>query len=662
MANTAPQLSMYTPVRFYAAERDVFRKKERIKPSEWAEKYRRVNIGAHVGPWRNEISPYLPFIMDTWAKPHVREVVLCKSPQTGGTEVMFNCEAYSIDRDPATVMFIMPNRERARDWARDRIIPMIEQSPRLKKHISADPDDMAAQRIALRNGEKIFMAWTNSATALSGWPIKRLYFDETDKYPVAVGKETDPISLGEKRARTFRYTHKIFKTSSPTREEAPIWKALKRAEVEYHFFAECPQCSAPQEFIFDALRYPEKITAEEIRRENLAAYECRACKARWTDRQKDSAVKHGKWRRVRGKDILRPRSVGFHLPSWLSPDVSLSEIAAEYILSRTDREKLINFHNDYLAEPFIESEEGESVDAEVLYARRRDYAPTDALWQVPQIACVLTSFTDVQENRLETEVVGWGPGYETCGIEHKVFPGDTSIELGFSGSPWTELVKFLSGQWTHESGAALKVAASGIDSGYRADVVYRFVRRKGKLRVNNRLYQLPRLYACKGASTRGKPLISVTSPKKYKKQQVKDKYRVTPIIIGTEAAKDMLLSWMEEEHPGPGYMHYHTGYSLDYFRQLTAEHAVTRFDKKGKAYREWKLKRQGARNEALDLRVGNYAVLELLNPEFEKIAEGLKTAVQTESKKQKDEDKKMPPPKRSRVTGRKKGGYINGWR
>lgn len=651
--NTAAQEAMFETYRIRPAVREVWKKKEDLTVSEWAARHRRVTMGAHIGPWRNDISPYLVFIMDTWGQPHVREVVICKSPQTGGTEVIFNCEGSAMDGDPSTAMIVMPDQNRARAWANDRIIPMIKQTPRLKRLMTDNPDDIASQRIALANGEKCYMAWSNSTSALSGWPAKRIYFDETDKYPPTVGKEADSISLGEKRVRTFRHTHKIMKVSTPTREDAPIWKALKRCEVEYHYHYRCPDCGHEAAFRLSNLRAPEKLAPEEIRRENLATYECEGCGAQWNDRKKDAAMRGGRWRRVKGKNILRPRRVGFHLSSWLSPDVSLSEIAAAHIVAKTDRAKLIDFYNDYLAEPFIESGAGESVSEAALYDRRKAYAPAGAKWQVPMGACLLTFFCDVQKNRLEGEVVAWGPGYESWGIEYRAFPGDPSIEFGHPGSPWNDLAEFLRKEWLHESGARLRITTAGIDSGYLAPVVYRFVRRR----------QARRIYATKGSSTRGKPLVSVPSPKSMKKK-LKDRYLVSLVTIGTETGKDTLFSWMQIEGGGPGYMHFPDTYGLDYFRMLTAEQAITRYDKAGHPYRVWEEKHSGAPNEALDIRVGNYAVLDLLNPNFEALSAGLKLQAaeitdETPEKTQTVADK--PRPSRDRKSNTP-GGWMKRWR
>ena len=646
--NTAEQTTFLTTVRFFPAEREVFRKKEDLTVSQWAEAKRWVTMGAHVGPWRNEISPHLAFIMDTFDLPHVREGVICGSPQTGKTEAPYNLLGKAMAYDPSTMMIIMPSQGKARTVAEDRLIPMIRQSPGLRHLVSDNPDDTAKQRVKLRHGAILYMSWATSADAVAGWPIKYILLDECDKYPPALGKEADPITLAEKRARTFRHTYKIIKVSTPTTEDGPIWQALRRCDVEYHYFARCPSCGEEQTFKLDQLRYDEKAAPEAIRRECSARYECEECGELWTDLLRDRAVRAGRWKRVRGENILRPRAVGFHLPSWISADVSLSEIAAARIKAKTSKTKLIDFYNDYLARPFVESEEGESVDYEVLYNRRRDYAPGGADWQVPMPACVLTAAADIQKNRIEVEVVAWGPGFESWGIEHRVFPGDTS---SWKNQVWKDFDAWRKdSRWTHESGVRLRLATVGIDSGYLAPEVYRYVRGK----------QGSRVYACKGSSTRGKPIVSVSAPKRARRP-MKDRYRVNLITIGTEEAKDLLHERLQIEEPGPGYMHYHTGYSLEYFRQLTAEHAVKKYDSRGHTYRVWELKHSDARNEALDLRVINLAMVELLNPKFEVLAENLKKQAAERKRKEAGEDAEKDVKDRRRDKPRRGKGFVHDW-
>jgi hypothetical protein len=57
------QYSLFAPIYWYQGELDIWRRRERLTPSQWAEKYREVTMGSHQGRWRNDITPYLTKIM-----------------------------------------------------------------------------------------------------------------------------------------------------------------------------------------------------------------------------------------------------------------------------------------------------------------------------------------------------------------------------------------------------------------------------------------------------------------------------------------------------------------------------------------------------------------------------------------------------------------------
>ena len=618
-----PEQPILSPMLFTRSERRVFAKRESLTVSQWAEKYRMVSIGAHRGPWRNDISPHLVKIMDTWNLPYVREVIICKSPQTGGTETMYNCAGYAMDRMPSTMLFIMPSEHDAAKVSADRIIPMINETPPLARLKSPNPDDTAKKRIKFNNGCIVYMAWSNSTSALATFPVKYLFFDEVDKYPPFVGKEADPITLGEKRARTFRYTYKLFKVSTPTREDGPIWTALQSADVLFKFRVRCPVCGENHIMTLSALKYPEDKTTEDIQRDNLATYECPHCQDKWDDMKKEKAVRLGNWHREKGKGLRRPRTVAFHLPSWVSPDVSLSEIAAAYIKAKSNKSKLIDFYNDYLAEPFTESLAGEAVAEDVLYNRRYQYWPKKAVWRVPMKALMLTCAVDVQKSpaRLEAEVVAWGEGYESWGIDYRVFPGDAKEQ-----QVWDDLDEYIRRTWLHESGIKMRVQGTAIDAGFLAPYVYKFVRKR----------QSRRVIAVKGSPVRGKPLISTPSTAVMKKN------RVVHYTIGTELAKDMLFDFMQTEAPGPGYMHYHKTYDYKYYKGLTSETGITKYDKSGRPFRIWTTKVTGSATEPLDIRVYSLALLEILNPNMKALAQEMEEQILIK------EDKIQPKPKAAR--------------
>lgn len=541
------------PFRFSLSERRVFEKKEPLTISQWAEKYRIVPIGAHKGPWRNDISPHLVKIMDTWGLPYVREIIVCKSPQTGGTEVMNNCSAFAMDRHPANMMFVMPSEATAKKVSADRLIPMLEQSPKLRKLMASNPDDTAKLRVKLNNGVIIYMAHSNSAAALATFPIKYLFFDETDKYPPFVGKESDPITLGEKRARTFRHTYKLFKVSTPTREDAPIWKAWTQADVQYKYHVPCLHCGTVQIMTIDNLKWPEGSTAEDIRRETLAWYECPHCKAQWTDIIKEKAVRSGEWEKEKGKAITKPRSVAFHLPSWVSPDISLSEIASAYIITKTDKAKLIDFFNDYLAEPFVDVQ----VDRkEEIILALKDERPRGL---VPKGISCLTAAVDTQQRGFYYEVRAWGYGAEL--ESWQVREGFVETFDGLHRILFEDEYKDTGGNKYIIQIALIDSGGGATDYGSsRTAEVYDFCRR------------FPGVYPVKGMQRMNQP---------YRVSQI-DNYPGTNkaipgglklYILNTTYFKDQLARKLEINPADPGAWHLHSEVTEEYARQMCVEYS-----------------------------------------------------------------------------------------
>lgn len=362
-----------------AGEKKILRKKRPIACSVWVEKHRVINMGRIKGPWLNSTTPYLAGIMDASFFESVETITICAAPQVGKSECVNNCIGYAIDRRPGSVLYVYPDEQTARENSKDRIADMILTSPRLKGYLTGLDDDVSFYRINLQHMQ-IYMGWARSAARLANKPIQYVVFDETDKYPATAGpKETDPISLGEKRARTFIGMRKIWKISSPNVEDGPIWTALtKEASVIFDYWVKCPSCDGSQVMVFDKrhFKFPEdEHGPEKIKAEKLAWYECDLCHAKWNDEIRNEAVLGGEWlSRERGMKLeqylyaYRPENIGFHIPSWLSRFVSLSEVAAKFLKGTKNKTILKDFRNNEEARPWRYDEKPRKED-EILALR-----------------------------------------------------------------------------------------------------------------------------------------------------------------------------------------------------------------------------------------------------------------------------------------------------
>lgn len=92
-------------------------------------------------------------------------------------------------------------------------------------------------------------------------------------------------------------------------------------------------------------------------------------------------------------------------------------LLAKEMLDQGDPEKMKTWVNTELGETW--EEPGERLEDTELVNRREVY---DA--QVPEDVLVLTAGVDVQDDRFEVEVVGWGVGKESWGIRYQKIYGD----------------------------------------------------------------------------------------------------------------------------------------------------------------------------------------------------------------------------------------------
>lgn len=359
--------------RFSPAERAVLRKRPPERPSDWAEKHRRVRMSSIAGPWQNIITPYLADLMNACRLPGVETVVVCKSPQTGVTEAAINILGHASDHAPGPTMVVYPDKDTARDISRDRIMPMFEDSPRLRRHLTGTVGDESSIRINLRH-MPIFLGWSGSVSRLGSRPIRLLILDEVDKYQDS-RKEASSEDLAEKRTITWRGRRLIFKLSTPTVVSGPIWISFcEECHCRFDWHVRCPGCGALQVMSFDRIRWPEGVRdPEAVLMGRLAKYHCSYCDAIWDDAGRDRAVRGGMWvERSSGLDLYthmqahpQHAKVGFHIPSWLSYFVSLSEVAHAFLRwKKTGKLKdLKNFTNQHAALPWEERHAERQEDA-----------------------------------------------------------------------------------------------------------------------------------------------------------------------------------------------------------------------------------------------------------------------------------------------------------
>ena len=560
-----------------------------LSVSEWSDRHRMLSskASAEPGRWRTSRTPYLKDIMDCLSPTSaVERVVFMKAAQVGATECGSCWIGYVIHHAPGPMMAVWPTVDMAKRNSKQRIDPLIEESEALSALIAPARSRDSGNTILAKEfrGGVLVMTGANSAVGLRSMPVRYLFLDEVDGYPLDVEGEGDAISLAEARTRTFS-RRKIFIVSTPTISGVSAIEREYEASNQCRYFVPCPHCAHRQWLRFEQLRW-DKGQPE------TAAYVCESCDTAIVEHHKTWMLEQGQWRPMMPDAGIK--TTGFHLSSLYSPVGwrSWRDIAAAWE-SAVSKESgsaaaIKTFKNTELGETWVE--EGEAPDWQRLLERREDYK----IGTVPSGGLLLVGAADVQKDRIEASVWAFGVGKESWLIEHRVLMGDTARD-----EVWTLLAAMLTETWTHESGAAMSLMRFALDTGFATQEAYAFVRS-----VHD-----PRVMAVKGVA-RGAALIGtptavdVTQRGKRLRRGIK-LYSVTVGIAKLEfynnlrKTADVLEDGTTVVYPA-GYVHL-PKVDAEFIQQLCAEQLITRRDRNGFAHREWQKMRE--RNESLDIYV-----------------------------------------------------------
>ena len=547
---------------------------EEISVSEWSEKYRMLDskTSAIPGPWRNDKTPYLKDVMDEFQNYETEEIIFCKCTQVGGTEAMQNMLGYVIQQDPAPTMIVYPTDKLAESISDNRIQPMIMASKTLKRLYRKNESSKLELQF---DGMYLTLAGSNSPSSLASKAIKYLFLDEVDKYPGAVKKEADPISLARERTKTFR-NRKIYITSTPTLKNGHIWRALEGADVEKHYFVPCPHCGEYIELKFKQIRWPEDEGLSNAERADMAVYVCQECGCTISDQYKDRMLRYGKWVNVRENDGRKKR-VAFWINTLYSPFVRFSEIAKEFMDSKDDSEKLQNFVNSWLAEPWEDTKLKTTSDT--VLERQTELQE----FVIPEWARFLTAGVDVQETSLYWTIRAWGPYITSQNIAH-------GQALSFA-----DIERIMNLSYETESKEKMIVSLCLIDSGYESDSTYDFC-------ASNSDWALP----VKGSNN---PMLSHFKISKINNPSSKA-HGMTLVMVDGDKYKDMIAARMKKENGRGAWMVY-AGCDREYADQVTAEHKVN-IKKGSKTIQKWEQKRSHNDNHYLDAEVYAMAAADIM--------------------------------------------------
>lgn len=599
---------------------------KRLYMDEWADKYFMLpsETSSEPGRWRTDRFPFLRKIMRALSPQSIsKQITWVKGAQIGGTTICIIKILYSSDMDPGPMMYVRETEDAAKEFSKEKLVPSIAVCSRVKNTLGDNKPYQLANDALNKGfpGGFLTMGSSGSELVLRGKSIRDILADEEDSYPRDVKAGGSPIANLRKRQANFPMS-KMFRISTPKiKETSTLWPAFEEGSQE-HFYLPCPLCN-PNKHRKKALFRIEWYTQEtepgvaiirwDDERDEITGMpvniwlECPYCGGQIEEFHKTWMLKHGLWLSNKGnEDPTDLYEVGdieypsFRLPSFYSPYgfFSWADAVREFFEWKESRDPaaLQVFENQTCALTYSLQND---VSHTTVAQHKEDYfdEETGEIIDVPKSAVCLTSGVDVQQDRIEVEVVGWAPGFESYAIDYAVLRGNTDYlgdENGNdpnTGQPtvWKELDHYLLKRWKHASGINMPVECTCIDSNYRSEQVHAFCLPREKRRI----------YPIIGkALTTGKGHLQ--RPKRKT-----ERWNTWQYTLWVDEIKDLMYQFFKLDTNGPGFCHWPNKdcYDEKYFKGLTCEYrkAVIRG---GRKHLIWETPK-GARNEPLDLR--NYA-------------------------------------------------------
>jgi hypothetical protein len=241
---------------------------------------------------------------------------------------------------------------------------------------------------------------------------------------------------------------------------------------------------------------------------------------------------------------------------------------------------------------------------------------------LPSNAEHLVGFIDIQQQVVFYAVVAWSKEFTGAVVEYGAFPDQRisyytlhdlrhtfssvykgqSIDAGiYSGL--TDCVNMLNREWKREDGVVMRMDKIGIDTGYKAEIVHRFVRAHP---AGNILIPTKGMGIKAGANAMG-------DWQRKRGEIVGNGWRYTPVanakgvrhcIIDTNQWKSFLRTRLNTSIADPGALTLYSGTTHRMLLDHMASETPTETFGRGRRVEEWRLRHGGLDNHWLDCLVG----------------------------------------------------------
>lgn len=456
----------------------------------------------------------------------------------------------------------------------------------------------------------------------------------------------DTTELVEQRFAAFATQMKLMYISTPELKESSNIEPVYLKGDQRKYFIPCPCCGefirleweidSEVEGIDKGGMYWEVDETGKLVPESVG-YMCYKCGDVFDDSNKMELLRYGEWHPT--AEPTEPGYTSYHISALYAPTYMYdwTHYVRKYIECHPqgqprNEEKWQTFQNVVLGQTY--SPVATEMDATQLMRNCRGYEvgtvpEKQSLADGNGKIVLLTLAADCNgimrgvagatrdDARLDWELVAWSEGGQSYSVAHgsigtfvlkSMDKGDDrkrwTYRRGAPHSVWAEFEKIRTKLWQTDTGAALRVLVTGVDSGYLTDYVYDYVDN-----CNGFVFNL------KGKDV-NKYVTLGTDRKLYKlSQEKKNLYLIEVNQAKDKLAEHMGLRWDDQVDSSQpyGFMNFpQPGQGLytlnNYFSHFEAEEKI--MSKDGR-YR-WKKITRNAQNHIFDCRIYNMAIRDIL--------------------------------------------------
>lgn len=300
--------------------------------SRWAEN-RIFMPKPHDGPLRFAKFPWQPTILNS----NEPTISVMKAAQMGFSVTGLIKALYKVDQEREDVLYVLPTRDLASDFASARLDAMVALSPPLVD-LFTKKNNVGLK--TTRHHSHIFIRGSIAESGLVSVPVGTAIVDEFDRCnPDAMSLVKERLSAHDKK--------QFFGLSTPTMPEFGINEQYLLGTQE-HFFFKCPFCSRWTELLWpDCVEiHGDCATSADV---HDSFYFCKECKHRLEHEHKADWLKGARWEATHKAYGHR----SFWINQMYGPEMTPGEMVIAYFEAQGDEKANVQWHNQKMGLPYL---------------------------------------------------------------------------------------------------------------------------------------------------------------------------------------------------------------------------------------------------------------------------------------------------------------------